>query len=60
MPMKKIQLLIIAYILIIIANTEANASSKPSNAAKQDTHVVYGNYSGLALLMNVYYPKKPN
>ncbi len=60
MPMKKIQLLIIAYILIIIANAEANASSKPSNAAKQDTHVVYGNYSGLALLMNVYYPKKPN
>ena len=60
MPMKKIQLLIIAYVLIIIANAEANASSKPSNAAKQDRHVVYGNYSGLALLMDVYYPKKPN
>ena len=58
--MKKIQLLIIAYVLIIIANAEANASSKPSNAAKQDRHVVYGNYSGLALLMDVYYPKKPN
>ena len=60
MPMKKIQLLIIAYVLIIIANAEANASSKPSNAAKQDRHVVYGNYSGVALLMDVYYPKKPN
>ncbi len=58
--MKKIQLLIITYVIIIIANAEANASSKPSNAAKQDRHVVYGNYSGLALLMDVYYPKKPN
>ena len=34
--MIKTQLFIIAYVLIIIANAEANASSKPSNAAKQD------------------------
>ena len=53
--MKKIQLLIITYFLIFIANAESNVSSKPSNAAKQDRHVVYGNYSGLALLMDVYY-----
>ncbi|MFL2920817.1 MAG: prolyl oligopeptidase family serine peptidase [Limisphaerales bacterium] len=59
--MKKFRLLIISYALIIlIINTEADVSPKPSNAAKEDRHVVYGNYSGLALLMDVYYPKKPN
>ena len=30
------------------------------NAAKVDRNVVFGMYSGLALLMDVYYPKNPN
>ena len=29
-------------------------------APRVDSNVVYGMYSGLALLMDVYYPEKPN
>ena len=36
-------------------------SAQPElNAAKVDRNVVFGMYSGLALLMDVYYPENPN
>src|ERR1700722_14247182 len=42
------------------AQQAASQESSPYGAARVDRNVVYGMYSGLALLMDVYHPQKPN
>lgn len=47
-------------LLIIIFSTLKISAQPELNAAKVDRNVVFGMYSGLALLMDVYYPETPN
>jgi acetyl esterase/lipase len=55
--MRRLVSLITCVSLLSAAN--ANAAAKPSSP-RIDTNVVYGMYSGLALLLDVYHPAKPN
>lgn len=55
------KLLILISIVPMIGFSALRLSAQPQlNAAKVDRNVVYGMYSGLALLMDVYYPENPN
>lgn len=55
------KLLILNLIALMTCLSPLKLSAQPKlNAAKVDRNVVYGMYSGLALLMDVYYPKNPN
>lgn len=57
--MKKIRVL--QFTLLIAIFSTFKLSAQPElNAAKVDRNVVFGMYSGLALLMDVYYPGNPN
>jgi len=47
-------------VLIAILSTLKLSAQPELNAAKVDRNVVFGMYSGLALLMDVYYPENPN
>jgi len=47
-------------VLIAILSALRLAAQPELNAAKVDRNVVFGMYSGLALLMDVYYPENPN
>lgn len=48
-------------LIILITCSIFGLSAQPElNAAKIDRNVVFGMYSGLALLMDVYYPENPN
>jgi acetyl esterase/lipase len=40
--------------------TTPSSESAPSGVARIERNVIYGMYSGLALLMDVYHPQKPN
>ena len=55
------KLLILHSIVLIISLSALRLSAQPElYAAKVDRNVIFGMYSGLALLMDVYYPEKPN
>jgi len=57
--MKK--LLILTLIVFLSSLFALRLSAQPElNSAKVDRNVVFGMYSGLALIMDVYYPQKPN
>jgi len=59
--MNKILIFNLYFVFLILTNkADADNSPKVSNAAKVERHVVYGNYSGIALLMDIYYPEKQN
>ena len=47
-------------VLMAILSTLRLSAQPELNAAKVDRNVVFGMYSGLALLMDVYYPEDPN
>lgn len=48
-------------LLVIACLTPSLANTQPDlNAAKVDRNVIFGMYSGLALLMDVYHPDRPN
>jgi acetyl esterase/lipase len=48
-------------IILLVFVTTLNLSAQPElDAKKVDRNVVFGMYSGLALLMDVYYPHNPN
>ncbi len=52
---------IILFIFLLVLGSFVKLQAQPElNAAKMDRNVVFGMYSGLALLMDVYYPKNPN
>ncbi len=49
------------FLVLIATGISSNAEAQPDlKAAKVDRNVVYGMYSGLALLLDVYYPESPN
>ena len=56
------QKLLILCLIVLMTNLPAlRLSAQPDlNAAKVDRNVVFGMYSGLALVMDVYYPENPN
>ena len=55
------KLLILYLIVLMTCLSPLKLSAQPKlNAAKVDRNVVFGMYSGLALLMDVYYPENPN
>lgn len=56
--MKKTRLILLFSVSISIF--QLNAQPEIPAAVKVDRNVVFGMYSGLALLMDVYYPKSPN
>lgn len=59
MDMQKYRIL--QYTLLIAVLSTLRLAAQPElNAAKVDRNVVFGMYSGLALLMDVYYPENPN
>lgn len=47
-------------ILGLLSHLSATAQPELENAAEVDRNVIYGMYSGLALVMDVYYPKESN
>lgn len=52
---------VLQYTLLIAILPTLELSAQPElNAAKVDRNVVFGMYSGLALVMDVYYPENPN
>ncbi|MEQ8553676.1 MAG: alpha/beta hydrolase [Cyclobacteriaceae bacterium] len=55
MTIKFVFALLLAGLLAIKVNAQPDL-----NASKVDRNVVFGMYSGLALLMDVYYPENPN
>ena len=56
-----LKFLILNSLLLISCMSPLRLSAQPElNAAKVDRNVVFGMYSGLALLMDVYYPENPN
>jgi acetyl esterase/lipase len=57
--MKYLSILPTVVLIWILATFELSAQPE-LNAAKVDRNVVFGMYSGLALLMDVYYPENPN
>ena len=55
------KLLILYLIVLMTCLSPLKLSAQPElNAAKVDRNVVFGMYSGLALLMDIYYPENPN
>ena len=55
------RLLILNFIVLMTCLSPLKLSAQPKlNAAKVDRNVVFGMYSGLALLMDIYYPENPN
>jgi len=55
------KLLILYLIVLLTCLSPLQLSAQPElNAAKVDRNIVFGMYSGLALLMDVYYPENPN
>ena len=49
------------FMTLMAISISLELSAQPElNAAKVDRNVVFGMYSGLALLMDVYYPENPN
>jgi acetyl esterase/lipase len=55
------KLLFALSLIAIIGLTSNQVTAQPDlNPKKVDRNVVFGMYSGLALVMDVYYPKKPN
>ena len=55
------KLLILYSIVLITILSPLRLSAQPElSAVKVDRNVVFGMYSGLALIMDVYYPEKPN
>ena len=55
------KLLILNFIVLMTCMSPLKLSAQPKlNAAKVDRNVVFGMYSGLALLMDIYYPENPN
>lgn len=55
------KLLVLYSIIQITSLSPLRLSAQPElNASKIDRNVVFGMYSGLALLMDVYYPDNPN
>lgn len=51
----------ISIILVALSTCMYSAVSQPDlNAAKVERNIVFGMYSGLALLMDIYYPENPN
>ena len=57
--MHKFQVQIFTTLIAIFFTLKLSAQPE-LNAAKVDRNVVFGMYSGLALLMDVYYPENPN
>lgn len=52
---------LVAFVLLILSIPSATAAQNKATAdLKVDSNVVFGMYSGLALLMDVYHPPKPN
>ncbi len=47
-------------LLGLLSQISTTAQPELENAAAVDRNVIYGMYSGLALVMDVYYPAKPN
>ena len=62
MKSPKIGVQIIAYLLLLplLPCTRAFAQAAAPVTARVEVNVVYGMYSGLALLMDVHYPQNPN
>lgn len=58
--MKKIVHILVFSLLGICSSQYMNAQPELAAAAKVDRNVVYGMYSGLGLLLDVYYPQDPN
>ena len=56
--MQKLVLVLLVLIVLVPGTTAPAQPNLPAD--KVDRNVVYGMYSGLALLMDVYYPKQPN
>jgi len=55
------KLLVFLLIVLMTCLSFLKLSAQPElNAAKVDRNVVFGMYSGLALLMDIYYPENPN
>jgi len=49
------------FLLLVVNGMLSHTIAQPDlKAAKVDRNVVYGMYSGLALLLDVYYPENPN
>jgi acetyl esterase/lipase len=46
--------------LVLIASVSSLGQTTASTQARVESNVVYGMYSGLALLMDVYHPERPN
>jgi acetyl esterase/lipase len=57
--MQKYRILQFTVLIAILSTLRLSAQSE-LNAEKIDRNVVFGMYSGLALLMDVYYPENPN
>lgn len=56
-----IRLPICVFLLLgLISQLALRAQPELENAAKVDRNVIYGMYSGLALIMDVYYPEESN
>ena len=49
-----------SHLIAVVSVALLTASQVPSTQARVDRNVVYGMYSGLALLMDVYRPEQPN
>jgi hypothetical protein len=54
------QILNIVLFLIILARPVVLSQAPQQEPSRIEHNVVYGMYSGLALLMDVHYPRKPN
>ena len=46
--------------LVLIASVSSLGQTTASTQARVESNAVYGMYSGLALLMDVYHPERPN
>ncbi len=57
--MQKYQILRFTVLIVILSSFRLVAQPE-LNAARVDRNVVFGMYSGLALLMDIYYPENPN
>ncbi len=56
--MKKLHLLLIALAAVVLCS--ANARAAQTNTFKRKSDVVYGHKMGMALVMDVFQPQKPN
>jgi len=56
----KLSVSVVVSLMVALALSSCSRDSDPADPAHVDRNVVYGMYSGLALLMDVHYPAEPN